>query len=196
MKILLAEPDRDFLHSFKTLLELDGNRVTTIFDGTQVITKLAAHSYDIVIMDMDIPRISYKELVELLHKKDIPVILLSEKNIGIKILNGDVLGDAFLSFPFLPGELTDLIEKVVSMVSSVEVLRFADAEIDIPEMKLCGTLSVTCEEAEVFKALINKEDIDSKKAGKYISSLNHKLEKLNKKPRIRYLMNEGYRLVT
>ncbi len=196
MKILIAEPDRDFLHAFRSLLELDGNRVTTIFDGTQVITKLAAHNYDVAVMDMNIPRISYKELVELLHKKNIPVILLSEKRIGIKMLCDDVLGDAYLSFPFLPGELTELIEKVVSTLSSDEKLRFADAEIDIPDMKLCTTVPVTCEETEVFRTLMNKGAVDSKKAGKYISSLNHKLEKLNKKTRIRYLMNEGYRLVT
>ena len=38
MNILIADPDRDFLMSFKNLLELSDNTVQTVFDGTQVIS--------------------------------------------------------------------------------------------------------------------------------------------------------------
>ena len=42
---------------------------------------------------------------------------------------------------------------------------------------------------------MNHQPIDNKRAGPYIAALNHKLEKLQKNVRIRYLMNDGYRLV-
>ena len=61
---------------------------------------------------------------------------------------------------------------------------------------LCGKLRVTAEEINVFKALIKKEEMISKQSGAYITSLNNKFSKLNKKIRIRYVMQEGFRLVT
>ena len=48
MNILIADPDRDFLMSFKNLFELSDHTVQTVFDGTQVISKLTGGFFDSV----------------------------------------------------------------------------------------------------------------------------------------------------
>lgn len=40
LDILIADPDRDFLSSFRKLLEISGNTVSTVFDGTQAIISI------------------------------------------------------------------------------------------------------------------------------------------------------------
>ena len=196
MKLLIAEQDRDFAGSFRTLLEWYGHDVTTVYDGTQVITKLAGHSYDAAVIDGMIPRVSASELVEALNKKNIPVIVMSSGSITANTLSSGRLANAYIQLPFLPKELLALLDSVEKNSSSGEKLVFEDAEINVSAYGLCGTVPVTEGEIEVFRSLINKNSIDLKSKGPCITALNHKLEQLHKKTRIRYLINEGYRLVT
>lgn len=53
----------------------------------------------------------------------------------------------------------------------------------------------TCEEINVLKALTKNESFDVRPISSYINSLNNKFERLKKSARIKYIMNEGYRLV-
>ncbi|MBQ8135678.1 MAG: response regulator [Clostridia bacterium] len=196
MKVLLADSDRDFLKSFKKLLELDGHEVTAVFDGTQVIRKTAKHQYDLVVLERGIPSMKSHDIVRMLNEAKTPVIILLGCKINSDILLDDVLAKAYLSFPFFPYELTELTQEITDKLSSDEKLQFADAEISVADFMLCGKILVTNEEINVFRALLHGSELNTKKAEPYINSLNNKLEKLNKKPRIRYLMGKGYRLVT
>ena len=196
LKVLLADSDRDFLKSFKRLLELSGHEVTAVFDGTQVITKTAKHKFDLVILERNIPSMKSRDIVKMLNEVKIPVIVLLGCKINSDVLIDDVLAKAYLSFPFFPNELTELADEITEKLQSDEKLQYSDAEISVSEFMLCGTVPVTNEEINVFRDLLNGTELNTKRAEPYINSLNNKLEKLNKKPRIRYLMGKGYRLVT
>ena len=49
MDILLADSNRDLLQCYQKLLMMNGHSVTTVFDGTQVLSLLAPEKYDIAI---------------------------------------------------------------------------------------------------------------------------------------------------
>ena len=196
LKILLADSNRDFLTSFKKLLELSGHEVICAFDGTQVIQKLHEQNSDIVILENDIPRIAGKIIISQLNSSDIPVISILSSKINSDILLSDTLSNAYISLPFFPSELEELVTQVTDKKKKGQKTVYEDIEIDEASFRLCDKLRVTNEEINVIKALIDKEDINSRKSWPYISSLNNKLTKLNKKNRIRYVMQEGYRLVT
>ncbi len=195
MNLLMAHPDRDFSEAFHTLLSLSGYTVTSVFDGTQVITRLAAQSYDMMIVDENIPRIPVEELLRTCRKKQMPVIVLSGRRLHAAMLSAEPLTNAYLTFPFLPQELIGLIGRVQQQHQNHEPLRFEGVEIHPADFSLCGTVPVTEGETTVFRCLLYHQPIDNKRAGPYIAALNHKLEKLQKNVRIRYLMNDGYRLV-
>ncbi len=195
MNLLIADPDRDFLTAFRRLLEYYSHKVKTVFDGTQVITKLAAERFDIVILNEGIPRVSSKEIIKLLNEDDIPVIEISEKKINSGILSENVLANSYITLPFLPDELTRLIDSISKKRNSDDKPEYMDVNIDLHSFMLCNKLRVTNEELDIFISLMNNEGIDANRAGPYINALNLKFEKLRKKSRIKYVINEGYRLV-
>lgn len=106
MNVLIADPDRDFLMSYKTLLELLENTVQTVFDGTQVISKLAAEKFDAVILSENIPRIKCRDILKVLKDDEIPSIVITSKKDKLE------MADDCIKLPFLPYELTDKLNNI------------------------------------------------------------------------------------
>ena len=196
VNILIADPDRDFLMSFKALLEIAKHTVTTVFDGTQVIAKLASEQFDTVILNENIPRVPCRDIVKVLNEDNIPVLVISEKGVDAAMLSDTILANSYIRLPFLPSELSDKLEDMYNKKSSGEKQSYSNIEIDEKHFILGNTFRVTSEEINVLKALSSNSELDNKRAGPYINALNHKLEKLNTNLKIKYMMNEGYRLVT
>lgn len=106
MNLLIADPDRDFLLSYKTLLELSENTVQTVFDGTQVISKLASEKFDAVILNENIPRIKCADILKMLRDDKIPSLVITAKK------NKLDMADECIKLPFLPSELTDKLNDI------------------------------------------------------------------------------------
>ena len=196
MRVMLANHDRDFLLAFTRLIEYENDEVTAVFDGTQVISKLASQQKpDIVVLDENIPRISSREILKQLNESDIPVIMISDRKINSGKLMDKMLANAYLSLPFMPSELIQLIKSVDSKHRSNEKLEYEDVSFDISVFRLCDEMRVTNEEIDIFRSLVNNSETDNKRAAPYINALNRKFKKLRKRPTIKYVINEGYRLV-
>ena len=196
MKILLADSDRDLLRSYQKLLQLDSYEVSTLFDGTQVVLNLSKNEYDLVILNKNIPRINYKEIVKILNDRNIPVIVLLGKLITSGMLLDNVLANSYLSFPFLPYELLDRIKDVMSKSNSKERIVFEDLSIDVGKYTSSDNIRFTNEEINIINAFINGKNIEVQRIHSYINSLNNKFVANNKIPRIKYITNIGYRMVT
>lgn len=196
MKLLLADPDRDYLDAFKILLTLSGYSVNTAFDGTQVIQKLSEEKYEAVIINSEIPRISVSEIIKKCREMMIPTVIVSDKKVSSDLLNREIIGNTYLQLPFLPYELISAIKSVTENTNNKEILSFEDTSINAGRFVLCDKIPVTSDEINVYRSLIKKEPLDFKTSNPYIASLNRKFERLKKLTRIRYLINEGYRLVT
>ena len=82
LRILIADPDRDFLVSYEKLVSGDGHEPVIVFDGTQVLSAVSGNNIEIVILSENIPRISCREIVSLLNEMNIPVVVTMEKNPG------------------------------------------------------------------------------------------------------------------
>ncbi|MBQ9461363.1 MAG: response regulator transcription factor [Clostridia bacterium] len=196
MKILIAEQDRDFSSAFSTLLGMEQHTVTTVYDGTQVITRLETnHTFDIAVVDEALPRINADKLLKPLFDRNIPVIVLTSEKLTASRLMDTALANAYLTLPFLPSDLTGTIERVMKRKNSTDILRFEDVYIKLSEYMLCGSIPLTDGEIELFADLISHKQVSGKHMEAYISALNSKLEKLNKNIRIKYLIDEGYRMV-
>ena len=105
--ILFADPNRDLLKCYEVLLRSRGFDVATVFDGTQVIEKLAANRFDLALLSDTLPRIGADKLVMLLHEKQIPVLLLAN---NASQAHG---ADAALPFPFVPNELYSAVSRLI-----------------------------------------------------------------------------------
>lgn len=63
MTLLLVDDEPMTLRVMRQALEKDGFAVQTAFDGVDALEKLSAQTPDVLITDIDMPRMSGKELV-------------------------------------------------------------------------------------------------------------------------------------
>ncbi len=196
MRIILADSDRDFIDAYSRLLTLAGHEVTTVFDGTQLLGIIGSEKTDLIILNQTLPRVSVIELIQICNRMKIPTIVLSEGSVTSDMLCGSTIGTAYLPFPFLPHELLELTETIIRQRRSNQILQYKDVAIKESDFILCDTIRVTSGEIAVFRALMNHEPMNNKKVGPYITALNHKLMLLHNNLRIKYMINDGYRMVS
>ena len=194
MKILFAAPDRDLLECCKKLLETDCGETVTAFDGTQVLYMLEHESFDIVILDRDIPRIDYRKIISRIHEKELPVILLIDEPVSARQLTEEALPTAYLSYPFTSGQLGGVIQDITEKLSSGENLDIFGTEIIVSEFRLAGGCRLTVKEIDVLRSLLCGEHVTTSD-GAYISALNEKFTRTGSKARIRYMTGNGFELV-
>ncbi len=196
MNILLADSDRDLLQCYRKLLTMDGHTVTTAFDGAQTVSLLGPGKFDIAILEEDLPRIDRDQLVQALNKRRIPVILLATGPVTVKTLLGPALPNAYLSFPFLPADLKQLIQAVTDKTRSPETVNCCGVEVDVAGFCFTGTATrLTNGEIDLMKALCQPLQAAGKRTRVMIQALNEKMKTLEKPARIIYEMEKGYRLV-
>ena len=196
MKILIAHADRDLLSCFKDLFEKDGFEVVTAFDGPQVINDIYKNTFDCVILDDNIPRMPSANLIRILNERSIPVLILSQKKITYNILLENELANSYLSFPFLPYELKSRLSNVIEMKDSVQRIDHKDVFIEPGKFLLNGKCRITFEEAKLFTDLIDGSVSEADNLTVYVNSLNKKFALCGCETRIKYVLNQGYRMVT
>lgn len=79
MKILLVDEDRFIRDSFSTSLRSDKYEVDSAKDGGEAIEKIAANDFDVVITDIEIPKVNGIEVLKFIknNKPKIKVIIMS-----------------------------------------------------------------------------------------------------------------------
>lgn len=115
MKILLLEDDiilNELLCEFLTSL---GYEVDMFFDGEQALSILYEHTYDMLLLDVNVPHISGFEIVKDIRSNDIqtPVIFLTSLNDTASVVEGfDSGGDEYIKKPFDLEELEIRINNI------------------------------------------------------------------------------------
>lgn len=112
MKILFASPHRDLNNCYRQLLEEDISETITAFDGTQVISYLNTDSFDLLVLDQNIPRIGAADILKKAEGINLKAILLLDTPYDS---NSSNYGESIktIAYPFLPKELISLIGEVM-----------------------------------------------------------------------------------
>ena len=71
--ILLAEDDRQTAGYVKEALELEGMKVDVAYDGQMGLEKFKERNYDLILLDLEMPKMSGEELLREI-RKDNPYI--------------------------------------------------------------------------------------------------------------------------
>ncbi len=197
MRILLADSDRDLLQSYATLLAMDGHEVTQAFDGAQVVSLLAHGPYDTALLEETLPRVEHGRLMRLMAREALPVIVILNGRVTAKHLLRPDLPCGYLSLPFLPGDLTGLIESVREKRASGEPFPCGDAVVDVAGFAFQGTdIRLTAAEIDLLTALKRGKMSHGRHARTVILALNEKLARMNRRTHIRYELEKGYTLVS
>lgn len=121
-KILIVEDDLSIAELQRDYLELADFEVTICTDGVQGLNAIKEKEFDLIILDVMLPKIDGFSILRSIHEnKDIPVLLVSAKKEEIDKIKGLSLGaDDYITKPFSPGEL---VARVKSHIQNYERIK-------------------------------------------------------------------------
>lgn len=118
-KILVAEDDRDIRELIVLTLEFNGFNVKSVEDGAYAVEAAQNDIYDLILMDVRMPRMTGYEacrhLRDMDSTKETPIIFLSAKGQEAEMQTGLEAGaNHFLLKPFAPDDLISTITTVLN----------------------------------------------------------------------------------
>ncbi len=111
-KILLAEDDEFLRQLYNDVLIAEGYTVETAIDGEQALTKVSAGGWDLVLLDIIMPKLSGLDVIK--KAKELPtpatpnkcIIFLTNLDKGEEIKEALLLGNGYLiKSQITPGDL-------------------------------------------------------------------------------------------
>ena len=136
MRILLVEDDELLAAGLLTALQRANYIVEHVADGAKAIRALADNSFDLVILDLGLPKLDGGEVLKQTRAKgnDVPVIILSARDSTTDRITGLDLGaDDYLVKPFDLEELLARIRVLERRRSGLPVnqLQLGDLVLDL-----------------------------------------------------------------
>jgi two-component system, OmpR family, response regulator len=121
-KILIVEDDLSIAELERDYLEVSGFQVKICTDGVAGLNEIKENKYDLVILDVMLPKMDGFDILRIVHEnKDIPILLVSAKKEEIDKIKGLSLGaDDYITKPFSPGEL---VARVKTHIQNYERLK-------------------------------------------------------------------------
>lgn len=110
-KILIVEDEINISKLIQDTLSLANYEFDCSFDGEDAIKKIKEYQYDLILLDIMLPKLDGFEIIKQIENGKIPVIFLSAKNDVSSIVKGLKLGaQDYMTKPFEPLELLARIE--------------------------------------------------------------------------------------
>lgn len=165
MKILIVDDEELIRTVIKEYAEIEGYSIDEAENGLEAIEKCKNSKYDLIIMDIMMPKLDGYQAVKEIHKNDmIPILMLSARGEEYDKLLGFDLGiDDYVQKPFSPKELMARIKAILKRVNKVnKKMIVGDLIIDdyAREVTIDGeTIILTLKEYELLKYLIDNKNI-------------------------------------
>ena len=139
MKVLIVDDEEMIRNVLKEYVEFEGNEAYEAADGMEAVRLCKDNDYDVVLMDVMMPRLDGFSAVKEIRKfKDVPVIMLSARGEEYDKLFGFEIGaDDYVTKPFSPKEVMARINAVTKRRAAAkaeagnEILKFEGLEIDM-----------------------------------------------------------------
>lgn len=220
MKILLIDDERRLCEALTAILRKNGMEATAAYDGENGLNEALTGIYDLIVLDVMLPKKNGLEVLRTLRAEQIsvPVLMLSAKSeISDKICGLDLGADDYLTKPFDTGELLARIRALTRRKGEP-----TEQELTYGDLSLCErTHEVTCNGNSILlgrkeylilemllsnpKQIIPKErflekiwgfdsDAEYNAIEVYLSFLRKKLTALSSRVTVRSVRGAGYRL--
>jgi two-component system, OmpR family, response regulator ArlR len=221
MKILLVEDEIYIAEAVEQILKKNHYSVDLAFDGEYGLDCALTGIYDIIVLDIMLPKLNGIEVLKQLRQEDIetPVLLLTAKGKTAEKIQGlDSGADDYLAKPFDVDELLARLRALGRRISEFHndgILEFDDLIFD-PNMLMlkCQNeeIILTLKESQLLELLIRRKNMitskemmiekvwgydseaDDSHVENYISLLRKKLNNLTSKVSIITMRGAGYAL--
>lgn len=222
-RILLVEDEPGLVMTLTDLLSAHDYDVDSATDGEAGLAKASAAAFDVVILDVMLPKKSGFDVCREMRQKgiDAAVLMLTAKTQVMDRVVGLKLGaDDYLSKPFDPNELLARIEALLRRVRKENLIplksfRFDDVEVDFERAQLLKSgapVNMAGKEMQLLQYLIHhrgrvvpreeilqnvweySSEISSRTVDVHVAWLRQKLEENPAQPKhIHTIRGKGYR---
>jgi two-component system alkaline phosphatase synthesis response regulator PhoP len=225
-RILLVEDEPGLSLTLSDLLTNEGYDVEAVVDGATGLDRASHGAFDLVVLDLMLPRMSGLEVCRELRRRgrDVAILMLTAKSQLTDRVAGLKLGaDDYLTKPFEPPELLARIEALLRRTQKKDLaplasFQFDDIDIDFERNHVTragAPVSLASKELELLRYLINRRGtvvsreellegvweyqpgVSSRTIDVHVAWLRQKLETNPQSPRhIHTVRGVGYRFVT
>ena len=221
MKILIIEDEYSLADAIAETLQKEKFGVNIITNGEDGENEALTNIYDLILLDVMLPRKDGFEILRNLRKEkiDTPVIMLTAKSEISNKLNGLENGaDDYITKPFHTRELVARVKVILKRkinIQDTNILEYSDLKLDLVTCKMCVNdteIAINGKELDLLEILlvnknqiVNREILANKIWGYnseaeynnvevYVSFLRKKLKLLKSKVKIKAVRGIGYKL--
>lgn len=167
-KILLIEDDISISEMVENYLKKEGFSITAAFDGEQGVYKFLNDSFDLIILDIMMPKLDGMEVMKIIRGKSlIPILIMSAKDSDVDKAVGLGLGaDDYIAKPFSMVELTARIKAAIRRANQyskddkkeeVKIITVKELTVDLENYAVTKNginLQLTSKEFDILKLFI------------------------------------------
>lgn len=162
-KILIVEDDLSIQALLNDFIEEAGHSVVLAADGVEALAKYAEQSFDLILLDVMLPKIDGYGVCEVIRQKsDVPIIMLtaldSEQN---QIKGLDLQADDYITKPFsmpvLLRKINAVLRRAARKEEQPQTLSYKALTLDLGAYKVCSgqeNIALTPREFEILRELI------------------------------------------
>ena len=220
MRVLLAEDEKELSNALVAILKHNNYSVDAVYDGADALDYGLSENYDVLILDIMMPKMSGLEALEKLRKQGVqtPVLMLTAKTeIADRIAGLDMGADDYLGKPFAMGELlarvramtrrkseftSNLIEsgnislnkENFELSNGKSSLRLGNKEFQMLEMLMSNPKRLISTEQFMERIWGYDSEAEINVVWVYISYLRKKLASLDANVKIKAVRGVGYTL--
>jgi two-component system alkaline phosphatase synthesis response regulator PhoP len=222
-RILLIEDEPGLVLTISDLLMAEGYQVDTAQDGESGATKAASGEYDLLVLDVMLPRRNGFDVCRDLRQRgfDTAILMLTAKSQVVDRVVGLRIGaDDYLTKPFDPAELLARVEALLRRVkkegrAQVRTYEFSDVTIDFERGAVTRggrPVNLAAKELQLLRYLVERRgkvvlreellqnvweyqsDVSSRTIDVHVAWLRQKLEEQPQNPKhIHTIRGKGYR---
>ncbi|MBM6645918.1 response regulator transcription factor [Bacillus sp. RIT 809] len=168
--ILLVEDDISIQEMVETYLVKEGFQVTIASDGEEGVNAFLKGSFDLIILDIMMPKLDGLEVVRIIREKSaVPILMMSAKDTDVDKAIGLGLGaDDYICKPFSMIELAARVKAAIRRSTKYSAVESKDETIQIGDLiidpinftveKKGRQLKLTLKEFEILKLFVKNQN--------------------------------------
>ena len=164
-RVLVVDDEKLIVKGLRFSLEQEGMEVTTAFDGEEALEKVKNQVFDIILLDIMLPRLSGLEVCQQIREfSNVPIIMLTAKGDDMdKIMGLEYGADDYITKPFNILEVKARIKAIMrrttvkSRGEEEKIIRAGQLKLDTSGRRLYigeREINLTSKEFDVLELLV------------------------------------------
>ena len=137
-KVLVVDDDKLIVMGIRFSLDQDGMEVDCAFDGEEAVEKAKENKYDIILLDLMLPKMDGLEVCQQIREfSNVPIVMLTAKGEDMdKILGLEYGADDYITKPFIILEVKARIKAIMRRAGSDHEQKEKAKTIQAGDLKL------------------------------------------------------------